>query len=52
LTPAGDTEVANGANIASGGPGSQATLALSTNRETLDTDKEFEQLRELLLGKE
>ncbi|EYC52300.1 cytochrome C biogenesis protein ResB [Hylemonella gracilis str. Niagara R] len=31
---------------------SQATLALSTNRETLDTDKEFEQLRKLLLGKE
>lgn len=31
---------------------SQATVALSTNRETLDTDKEFEQLRKLLLGKE
>lgn len=39
------------------GAGSQATLALSTNRETLDTDKEFEQLRgqllpAALLGKE
>jgi cytochrome c biogenesis protein len=49
LTPAGDTEGANGAHA---GGGSQATLALSTNRETLDTDKEFEQLRDLLLGKE
>lgn len=37
---------------ADGNLGSQATLALSTNRETLDADKEFEQLRGRLLGKE
>jgi cytochrome c biogenesis protein len=32
--------------------GSEATLALSTNRQTMDADKEFEQLRSQLLGKE
>ncbi|EGI77390.1 cytochrome c biogenesis protein ResB [Hylemonella gracilis] len=41
-----------GAAAADGRVGSQATLALSTNRETLDADKEFEQLRDRLLGKE
>ena len=30
--------------------GSQATLALSTNRKTLDTDREFVQLAETLIG--
>ena len=32
------------------GTGSQATLALSTNRKTLDTDREFVQLAETLIG--
>lgn len=31
------------------GPGSHARMALSTNRQTLDTDREFEQLRARLL---
>jgi cytochrome c biogenesis protein len=30
--------------------GSEATMALSSNRETLDTDREFERLRHQLLG--
>jgi cytochrome c biogenesis protein len=42
-------EPATGEAGADGGMGSQATLALSTNRETLDTDKEFVQLRGQLL---
>ena len=33
-----------------GGAGSQATMALSSNRQTLDTDREFDQLRHKLLG--
>lgn len=32
------------------GSGSQATLALSTNRKTMDTDREFVQLAETLIG--
>jgi cytochrome c biogenesis protein len=32
------------------GPGSRATLALSSNRQTLDGDREFEQLRDKLVG--
>jgi cytochrome c biogenesis protein len=31
------------------GPGAQAVMALSSNRKTLDADREFEQLREKLL---
>jgi len=31
------------------GDGAQASMALSSNRQTLDTDREFEQLREKLL---
>ena len=30
--------------------GAQATMALSTNRRTLDADREFEELREKLIG--
>ena len=30
--------------------GSQATMALSTNRKTMDGDREFEQLKTTLLG--
>ena len=39
-----DGEVANGV------PGAQATMALSTNRKTMDGDREFEQLKTTLLG--
>ncbi len=46
LTPA------SGSAEESAGTGSQAAMALSSNRETLDVDKEFEQLRHALLGKE
>ena len=35
---------------AADGRGSQATLALSTNRKTMDGDREFERLREKLIG--
>jgi cytochrome c biogenesis protein len=30
--------------------GSRATMALSSNRKTLDTDREFAQLKQTLLG--
>ena len=36
--------------VAPHGAGSQATMALSSNRKTMDTDREFEQLRTRLLG--
>jgi len=36
--------------LAPSGAGSRATLALSSNRQTLDTDREFERLRTHLLG--
>ena len=36
--------------LAPGGDGAQATMALSANRKTLDTDREFAQLRTQLLG--
>ena len=36
--------------LAPQGAGSQATMALSSNRKTLDTDREFEQLRHKLLA--
>jgi cytochrome c biogenesis protein len=32
------------------GGGAQATMALSTNRKTMDGDAEFEQLKTKLLG--
>jgi len=35
---------------ANGVPGAQATMALSTNRKTMDGDREFEQLKTTLLG--
>jgi cytochrome c biogenesis protein len=38
--------------LAPAGSGSQATLALSSNRKTLDTDREFEQLKARLLAPE
>ena len=36
--------------LAPAGTGAQATLALSSNRQTLDTDKEFEMLKTKLIG--
>ena len=36
--------------LAPGSGGAQATMALSANRKTLDTDREFAQLRTQLLG--
>jgi cytochrome c biogenesis protein len=36
--------------LAPQGQGSRATLALSSNRQTLDGDREFEQLRDKLVG--
>jgi cytochrome c biogenesis protein len=33
------------------GEGAQASLALSSNRKTMDVDREFEQLTALLLGR-
>ena len=42
---------AEGAGTASGAaPGCKAIMALSTNRKTLDSDREFEHLRSILLG--
>ena len=38
--------------LAPGHDGAQATMALSANRKTLDTDREFAQLRTQLLGTE
>ena len=35
--------------VAPDGTGAKATMALSTNRKTLDADREFEQLRSKLL---
>ena len=35
--------------VAPDGAGAKATMALSTNRKTLDADREFEQLRSKLL---
>ena len=35
--------------LAPAGAGSQATVALSSNRKTLDADREFDQLRQKLL---
>ena len=35
--------------LAPRGTGSQATMALSSNRQTMDTDREFEQLQGKLL---
>jgi cytochrome c biogenesis protein len=31
-------------------PGAHATMALSTNRKTMDGDREFEQLKTTVLG--
>jgi cytochrome c biogenesis protein len=36
--------------LAPGAQGTEATMALSTNRQTMDTDREFSRLREKLLG--
>lgn len=36
--------------LAPAASGSEATMALSSNRETMDTDREFERLRHQLLG--
>jgi cytochrome c biogenesis protein len=35
--------------LAPQGAGSQASMALSSNRKTMDADREFEQLRDKLL---
>jgi cytochrome c biogenesis protein len=37
--------------LAPAGRGSEASMALSSNRQTLDVDREFEQLRDKLLPK-
>jgi len=36
--------------LAPAGTGAQAQMALSSNRQTLDTDREFDQLKQRLLG--
>jgi cytochrome c biogenesis protein len=45
---AGNNE-GDGENVAAGRPGSHAVMALSTNRQTLDTGREFARLRDALL---
>jgi cytochrome c biogenesis protein len=36
--------------LAPQGAGTQATMALSTNRKTMDTDREFDMLKTKLIG--
>ena len=38
------------APVAGAGEGSEATMALSSNRKTMDTDREFESLKSKLIG--